>query len=51
VFSAAAAAAAAAAVSLLALLLLMLLGDQWTCPTELYGIGKYAADAYYMFCR
>lgn len=24
---------------------------QWTCPTELHGIGKYAADAYYMFCR
>jgi hypothetical protein len=24
---------------------------QWSCPTELYGIGKYAADAYYIFCR
>lgn len=24
---------------------------QWTCPSELHGIGKYAADAYYMFCR
>ncbi|KAI8463486.1 MAG: DNA glycosylase [Monoraphidium minutum] len=24
---------------------------EWSCPTELHGIGKYAADAYYMFCR
>ncbi|EFN59677.1 hypothetical protein CHLNCDRAFT_14045, partial [Chlorella variabilis] len=24
---------------------------QWRDPTELYGIGKYAADAYHMFCR
>ena len=24
---------------------------QWQCPMELYGVGKYAADAYYMFCR
>jgi hypothetical protein len=23
----------------------------WSCPTELHGIGKYGADAYYMFCR
>lgn len=24
---------------------------QWRHPTELFGIGKYAADAYLMFCR
>ena len=24
---------------------------QWTSPLELHGIGQYAADAYYMFCR
>ncbi|KAL4444605.1 hypothetical protein ABPG77_002422 [Micractinium sp. CCAP 211/92] len=24
---------------------------QWRNPTELFGIGKYAADAYLMFCR
>ena len=24
---------------------------QWQDPTELFGIGKYAADAYHMFCR
>jgi hypothetical protein len=24
---------------------------QWRDPTELYGIGKYGADAYRMFCR
>lgn len=24
---------------------------QWTCPTQLHGIGRYAADAYYIFCR
>ncbi|KAI3429502.1 hypothetical protein D9Q98_005591 [Chlorella vulgaris] len=24
---------------------------QWREPTELFGIGKYAADAYHMFCR
>lgn len=24
---------------------------QWRDPTELFGIGKYAADAYHMFCR
>jgi hypothetical protein len=24
---------------------------QWREPTELFGIGKYAADAYHIFCR
>lgn len=24
---------------------------QWTNPQELHGVGKYASDAYYMFCR
>ena len=24
---------------------------QWTSPLELHGIGQYAADAYFMFCR
>ncbi len=24
---------------------------QWQDPAELYGIGKYASDAYWMFCR
>lgn len=23
----------------------------WTDPQELHGIGQYAADAYWMFCR
>lgn len=23
----------------------------WTCPTQLYGVGKYGSDAYWMFCR
>ncbi|GAB4822354.1 hypothetical protein N2152v2_009400 [Parachlorella kessleri] len=27
------------------------LEKQWRDPQELHGIGKYAADAYYMFCR
>jgi methyl-CpG-binding domain protein 4 len=27
------------------------MNKEWTCPTQLYGIGKYAADAYYIFCR
>jgi len=29
----------------------LLSSSQWRDPTELYGIGKYAADAYHMFCR
>lgn len=33
------------------LLLCSCVAVQWSCPTELYGIGKYAADAYYIFCR
>ena len=24
---------------------------QWTSPLQLHGIGQYAADAYWMFCR
>ncbi len=24
---------------------------QWRCPTELHAIGRYAADAYLIFCR
>ncbi len=24
---------------------------QWTDPQQLHGIGRYAADAYYIFCR
>ena len=24
---------------------------QWTTPMQLHGIGQYAADAYFMFCR
>lgn len=24
---------------------------QWTEPQQLHGIGQYAADAYYIFCR
>lgn len=24
---------------------------QWTTPQQLHGIGQYAADAYYIFCR
>lgn len=24
---------------------------QWTDPRELHGMGQYAADAYFMFCR
>lgn len=27
------------------------LNKAWRDPQELYGIGKYAADAYYIFCR
>ncbi|GAX78718.1 hypothetical protein CEUSTIGMA_g6156.t1 [Chlamydomonas eustigma] len=27
------------------------LSKQWLEPTELHGMGKYAADAYWMFCR
>ena len=27
------------------------LNKQWKDPIELYGIGQYAADAYYIFCR
>lgn len=27
------------------------LDKQWTDPLELHGIGQYAADAYFMFCR
>ena len=26
-------------------------GAQWTSPLQLHGIGQYAADAYFMFCR
>ena len=25
--------------------------SQWSDPTQLHGCGKYAADAYYIFCR
>ena len=25
--------------------------DSWRDPTELHGVGKYAADAYAIFCR
>ena len=28
-----------------------LLGVQWKDPLELHGIGQYAADAYFIFCR
>lgn len=24
---------------------------QWVDPVELHGVGQYAADAYYIFCR
>ena len=27
------------------------LETDWRCPSELYGIGKYAADAYAIFCQ
>ncbi|EFJ45791.1 hypothetical protein VOLCADRAFT_35340, partial [Volvox carteri f. nagariensis] len=27
------------------------LSRQWTCPTQLYGVGRYAADAYLIFCK
>jgi methyl-CpG-binding domain protein 4 len=27
------------------------LHSQWRHPTELHGIGKYASDAYFIFCR
>lgn len=26
-------------------------GAQWRTPTELHGVGRYGADAYFMFCR
>ena len=32
-------------------LCLDLLCMQWTSPLQLHGIGQYAADAYFMFCR
>ncbi len=28
-----------------------MLTKQWRDPQELYGMGKYASDAYWMFCR
>ncbi|KXZ46327.1 hypothetical protein GPECTOR_45g97 [Gonium pectorale] len=27
------------------------LTKQWRCPTQLHGCGRYAADAYLIFCR
>ncbi|GLC61884.1 hypothetical protein PLESTB_001814400 [Pleodorina starrii] len=27
------------------------MNKQWTCPSQLHGVGRYAADAYLMFCR
>ncbi|GFR53053.1 hypothetical protein Agub_g15755 [Astrephomene gubernaculifera] len=27
------------------------LSKQWSCPSQLHGVGSYAADAYHIFCR